>query len=180
MCGGQSKRMGTDKGLIPIQNTCWAAYMADKLAAINLQVSISINLSQLHSYEKIFPIEKLVLDGLDIAGPLNGLLSTRSKYPDDDLLLLACDMISMQAKTLSRLVDSYKLEPGYDFYVYQNKEYAEPFCGIYTIKGLSNIILKLDELTPTNLSMQSVLNGGYTKRLPITEINSFENNNTLR
>jgi molybdopterin-guanine dinucleotide biosynthesis protein A len=179
MCGGQSKRMGTDKGLIPIKDSCWAAYMADKLADINLPVSVSINISQLHSYEQFFSVEKLILDGLDFAGPLNGLLSARLKYPDNDLLLLACDMISMQTKTLCRLIDIYRSEPFYDFYVYQNKEFAEPFCGIYTANGLSNTSLQLDISKQTSLSMQNVLNNGYTKRLPITEDQSFENNNTL-
>jgi len=178
MCGGQSKRMGTDKGLIPLQNSCWVAFMVDKLTAMNLPVSISINLSQLSDYSKFFPKEKFVLDVLEIAGPLNGLLSAHLKFPNDDLLLLACDMINMQAETLTRLVNSYASANGYDFYVYQNRTYAEPFCGIYTSKGLSEILLQSEKSALSGVSMQSILNLKSTKRLPITENGSFKNYNT--
>jgi molybdopterin-guanine dinucleotide biosynthesis protein A len=178
MCGGQSKRMGTDKGLIAIQDTCWAAYMAAKLVSMNLPVSISINASQLENYTSIFPAKQLIVDSLNIGGPLNGLLSVHEKYPNDNLLLLACDMINMQAETLCHLVSSYKAEPAYDFYIYQNKEYAEPFCGIYTGEGLSILIRSIDVRNLSGLSLKKVLYNGNTKHLEIIETVSFSNHNT--
>lgn len=177
MCGGQSKRMGTDKGLIPIQDTCWAEHMADKLTAVNLQVSIFVNTSQIEKYSLIFPPQQLIADSLSIAGPLNGLLSVHTKYPDDDLLLLACDMINMMTETLDYLVKSYRTKPGYNYYVYQNKEYAEPFCGIYTSTALNVSGLK-PRSNLSGLSLQKVLNMGDTLRLPTTDKDSFMNYNT--
>jgi len=178
MCGGQSLRMGTDKGLIPIHDTCWAAFMASKLAVIQLPVSVSINSTQQQQYKAFFPDMQLIIDSLNIGGPLNGLLSAHAKYPDDDLLLLACDMINMQTETLSRLCDIYSTESNYDFYVYQNVDFAEPLCAIYTSIGLKKLVRNQASVTLQNSSLQKVLNQGVTKRLPISEPESFKNQNT--
>ncbi len=177
MCGGQSTRMGTDKGLIAIQNSCWAAYMADKLQAVNVPVSISINPSQLTGYQVIFSPEHLITDSLNLPGPLNGLLSAHLKYPNDDLLLLACDMINMQTSTLIHLIDTYQDNPDYGFYVYQNNGYAEPFCGIYTSPGLAKLANQLDLLSHNSFGLQKVLNDGHTFRLQTTDRQSFNNYN---
>ncbi len=176
MCGGQSLRMGTDKGLMPVDGTCRAAYMANKLKALTLPHTISVNKNQPQSYKAYFDEDDMVIDSLDIAGPLNGLLSVHAKFPHDDLLLLACDMINMQPETLNRLKECYIAEPHYDFYVYQNKEFAEPFCGIYTAKGLS-LLMQKETSGLSGISLQKVLNMGDTFRLPVTDPGSFNNFN---
>jgi molybdenum cofactor guanylyltransferase len=43
LCGGESKRMGSDKGLLPIRNTIWAKHMHEKLAMFHLPVIYSVN-----------------------------------------------------------------------------------------------------------------------------------------
>lgn len=179
MCGGESRRMGTDKGLIPINNTCWAAFMAGKLAATPLPVFVSINRTQEQQYRAFFSDEQLITDSLNIGGPLNGLLSVHAKYPEDDLLLLACDMINMQRGTLTRLIDTYTNEPEHDFYVYQNTDFAETLCAIYTGRGLKKLMQSHDLASLQNCSLQKVLNQGLTKRLAIIEPASFTNQNTL-
>jgi molybdenum cofactor guanylyltransferase len=177
MCGGKSLRMGTDKGLIPIGDTCWAAFMAGKLTKLGLPVTVSVNTSQIGAYSAVFITDQLVTDSLHIGGPLNGLLSVHLQYPDDDLLLLACDMTYMETVTITRLIDTYTNEPGFDFYTYQNQQFAEPLCAIYTANALRGLSTHTDTLS--GLSFQKVLNDGHTKRLPITEPGSFQNNNTL-
>lgn len=179
MCGGKSRRMGTDKGLIPIHDTCWAAFMAAKLATTSLPVSISINNTQQQQYRAFFSDEELIIDSLNIGGPLNGLLSVHAQYPDDDLLLLACDMISMQSETLSRLINIYTTEASCDFYVYQNVDFAEPLCAIYTSQGLKKLIQNQAPASLQNSSLQKVLNEGITKHLTIAEPESFKNQNTM-
>jgi len=180
ICGGQSRRMGADKGLIPIHDTCWAAFMAAKLTAIRLPVHISINSTQQPQYRAFFPVDHLIVDSLTIGGPLNGLLSVHARYPDDDLLLLACDMINMQTETIARLIKTYTDEVDYDFYVYQNIEFAEPLCAIYTSCGLIKLLENQDPSALQNSSLQKVLKQGITKRLAIAEAESFNNCNTLQ
>lgn len=179
MCGGQSKRMGTDKGLMPFENTCRAAYMAAKLEAVGLPVVISINPGQVESYGLVFEPDQLVVDALAIGGPLNGLLSVHLHYPEDDLLLLACDMMNMQSETINTLISKYRQEPEFAFYVYQNKKFVEPFCAIYTSNSLNNLMQKTDPPNLLNASLQNVINTSHAFRLSITEMNSFANFNSL-
>ena len=176
MCGGQSKRMGTDKGLICLKDTCWAKHMERKLTAIGLSVSIAINPSQYELYKAIFDPDMLVLDSKEIAGPLNGIFSVHTKHPGDDLLLLACDMINMRTETLKDLIRSYQTQPKYDYYTYQNKEHAEPFCAIYTGSALSALMRA--NLNLSGWGLQKVLNMGETMRLSIADTDSFRNYNT--
>jgi len=176
MCGGQSRRMGTDKGLIPIQNTCWAKFIADKLAALSLPVSVSINQTQQRAYLSFFDSGELIIDSFDIGGPLNGLLSVHEQFPHDDLLLLACDMISMESETLQALIIIYQNdEQLHHFYTYQNGAFAEPLCAIYTATGLA----KSKSSSGNDTSLQKVLREGITKYIPLSNPQSFKNYNTL-
>ena len=180
MCGGQSLRMGTDKGLIPIgYGSCWAAFMGHKLTAFKLPVCASINAGQLQSYSNYFTDEQLVVDSFSVGGPLNGLLSVHQKYPDDDLFLLACDVINMEPKTIQRLIDTYALNESFDFYAYQQQQYAEPLCAIYTGNGLKTFLNQHTPQQLQGLSMHKLLNQGNTCRLPVTEPDSFNNHNTM-
>ena len=43
LCGGQSKRMGSDKGLLVKDGKPWAMCIADKLEKAALPVVVSIN-----------------------------------------------------------------------------------------------------------------------------------------
>jgi molybdopterin-guanine dinucleotide biosynthesis protein A len=178
MCGGQSSRMGTDKGLIVINDTCWAGYMATKLKALELPFIVSINASQAEKYTKYFSDEQLVIDASEANGPVRGILSVHFKYPDNDLLLVACDMIDMQETTLQSLVIAYTQQPGSDFYTYHNNGFFEPFCAIYTAKGLQSMFYKYGAADLAHLSLQRILREGNTKELPVTEAASFNNYNS--
>src|SRR5438270_354520 len=108
MSGGQSRRMGTDKGLIPYMDTYWAVHVANKLTTAGLPVVVSINDTQQEKYRVIFPSQELIVDYVDVNGPLRGLLSVHAIYPQKDLLLLACDMIEMETGTLKNLINIYQ------------------------------------------------------------------------
>ncbi|MCC9137481.1 molybdenum cofactor guanylyltransferase [Pontibacter silvestris] len=181
LSGGESKRMGRDKGLLPIHDTHWAKFIEQKLLALQIPVVVSVNSMQVESYSKLFSAEQLVVDTVAVEGPLKGLLSVHQKYPECDLLLMACDMIEMETSTLNRLVQVYQANPLFDFCVYQQAEFAEPFGGIYTSDGLKNVMKKLACGTLTKFSMRSVLDTGNTKRVVLehTNRNSFKNYNSL-
>lgn len=98
LCGGQSSRMGTDKGMLPYNSITWAQLAADKLAALQLPVVISVNEQQYCFYKSRLPQFNIIQDNnfLQIGEPLKGILSVHLQYPSDDLLVLACDMPAMQ------------------------------------------------------------------------------------
>jgi molybdopterin-guanine dinucleotide biosynthesis protein A len=173
MCGGQSQRMGTDKGLIPQGNATWAKLTYNKLNALNVPVVISINPSQIQNYAAIFNADDLVIDNQNIHGPLNGILSVHASYPDKDILILACDMVNMDSDTLQQLIDTYRIDPNHDFYAYHNNQFFEPLCAIYTSKAVSQ--LKQTDLS--SYSLQKVLNNGDTKDLQVANPSAFKNQN---
>ncbi len=145
LCGGQSTRMGTDKGLIKNEARTWAQTAVDKLTTLNLPVKISVNEKQYSDYAKVFMAADLITDdtSLNIKGPLLGVLSAHLQNPNDDLLLLACDMLLMEPLLLKELSRIYGQHKNYDAYVFTNDAQPEPLCALYTAGGLQKIIATL-------------------------------------
>ena len=177
LCGGESKRMGSDKGLLERNGHAWAKIVAKKLVSLKLPVVISINDQQRESYSGIFSSSELIVDSIDIQGPLKGLLSVYQNFPQHDLLLMACDLIDMDSHTLTCLIDQYNSRD-FDFFVYQ-EDHAEPFCAIYTARGLKPVFKKATDHSLVTFSFQTILNEGNTLRIPITTKSSFKNYNTI-
>lgn len=99
LCGGQSLRMGTDKGLLSHQDKLWAKVAADKLISLNLPVKFSVNPLQQPTYAHYFDDQQLISDNpsLDVRGPLLGMLSAHLSDTEEDLFLLACDILLMES-----------------------------------------------------------------------------------
>lgn len=142
LCGGQSLRMGTDKGLLSYQDKLWAQVAADKLSAVDLPVKFSVNPSQQPAYIGYFGDEQLIVDdsSLDIRGPLLGVLTAHLSNPEEDLFLLACDMLLMETKLLEKLIHSFKADDAFQAYIFTKDGQQEPLCGIYKVDGLKKIV----------------------------------------
>lgn len=108
LCGGQSSRMGRDKGLIERDGVCWAAWMGRKLSSFGLPVVYSIRAGQEAAYSAVLPHGWLIPDAMGIGGPLNGLFSVHERFPGNDLLVLACDMQDMDEATIGELIGEYR------------------------------------------------------------------------
>lgn len=178
LCGGKSTRMGSDKGLLPIRNTIWAKHMHEKLAPFHIPVVYSINADQFAEYREHISPEYLIVDNTEVKGPLNGLLSIQQRYPGFDILLISCDMLDLDAYTLEHLFEQFNSDRTFDFYVYQDEEFAQTFCGIYTGVGLEKVEGRLMIGRLDSFSLQSVLDEGYTMRLPIRNKAAFKNYNS--
>lgn len=140
LCGGQSIRMGSDKGLLPLHASTWAQTAVDKLAMVHLSYVLSVNAQQQEAYENYFNKKLLVQDDdtLDLKGPLCGLLSVHLQYPQEDILVLACDMPLMEAALLKELIGFYKdNKPAACLYI--NDGAPEPLCAIYAATALQYI-----------------------------------------
>lgn len=180
LCGGESRRMGADKGLLPwgsigapAERTAgapapltWAGHAAALLEAVGLPWYISVRTAQVPAYGALFG-DRLVIDDGEAPGPLGGLLSAHRALPNADLLLLACDMTEVDEKLLWELMRVYRTEPAANFIVYREGDFAEPFPGIYKARGMS--------MAP---SLQALLRQGPTAYLPIVRPEAFINRNT--
>jgi len=171
LCGGQSTRMGADKGLLPSAKGTWAQTAIDKMIALPFSVALSVNTSQYRDYASIFPVIELITDspGLPLAGPLLGLLTIHQQKPTEDLLILACDMPLIQSLHLQHLVDQYQRHHGFDAYVFTNDGAFEPLCGLYTAQGLSVLMNRLDHGGLKRFSMKYALEQLNTFSIPIPD-----------
>ncbi|GAA4730652.1 molybdenum cofactor guanylyltransferase [Flavisolibacter ginsenosidimutans] len=181
LCGGASTRMGSDKGLLKEENSTWAEVAAQKLAALQLSVVISVNRQQVQAYAQIFPNEQLLVDNeiFDAKAPLFGLLSVHLQLPTEDLLVLACDLKNITAALLQDLYDVYQKEKG-EACVYQTVEKRQPLCGIYSAKGLRKIYDSFREGNLKRFSMMHMLDILNTNYIPVKEkdLSAFNNYNT--
>ena len=168
LCGGKSSRMGTDKGLLKLEARTWAQTAVDKLSALHMPVVLSVNATQHHDYAAVFPPEQLVQDNdhLTIHGPLSGLLSVHLRFPQEDLLVLACDMPLMEAPIIEQLVAAYKINT-HEVYLFSNNGEPEPLCGIYTAKGLAATIERYHNKQLLKHSMKFALQHLLVYTIPI-------------
>ncbi len=181
LCGGQSTRMGSDKGLMQYKSLTLAELVISKLAASIEQVVLSVNEQQYGSYAKKFPELVIVKDDLALAvyGPLKGILSVHLQYPAVDLLVLACDMLSMHTDVLKYLINTSSVKEE-DAFVFQTNKYIEPLCAIYTAKGLTKICQLYNQGQLNKNSMHFILDSIQTCYLPVNKEwnNYFHNYNS--
>ena len=178
LCGGESKRMGTDKGLLQLNEKTWAEHIVQKLIEQNLPVAVSINDKQQEAYSKIFKKEELIIDQLPMHGPLNGLLTVHQQYPQKDILLMACDLIDMNNSILQELINSYEQNVA-DYFSYEEDNFFQPLCAIYTAAAIHSLLQSLTSGSLANYSFQYILNNGKTYRLYSSYKKAFANYNTF-
>ena len=178
LCGGESKRMGTDKGLLQLNERTWSEHIVQKLEEQNLPVVVSINEKQQEAYSKIFKKEELIVDQLPMHGPLNGLLTVHQQYPQKDILLIACDLIDMDKSILQELIHSYEQNRA-DYFSYEEDNFFQPLCAIYTATAIHSLLQRLTSGSLANYSFQYILNNGKTYRLHSSYNKAFANCNAF-
>ncbi|HSY62368.1 MAG TPA: molybdenum cofactor guanylyltransferase [Cytophaga sp.] len=182
LSGGKSSRMGKDKGTLDLNGERWVQHAGNLCSALNLSVVYSVQTSQIDTYAAFLQSESLLIDAVDVKGPLAGLLSFYLKYPSTDVLLLPCDMIQLDKKILTELVEVYEyISIGHDILIYQHADGTiEPMPGIYTSEALRKIywLFAAGELTKFSLKYCIEISNSFL--LPIKEIDEiyFTNANT--
>jgi molybdenum cofactor guanylyltransferase len=142
LCGGQSSRMGSDKGMLKLETGTWGMAAFNKLADIHIPVKVSVNATQYPNYSTVFPPTDLIVDdpSLELKGPLSGTLSAHLRYPTEDLFLLACDMPLMQSFLLKELLEASRSHPQPHAFVFTNDDEPEPLCAIYRSSVLAGVL----------------------------------------
>lgn len=191
LCGGQSSRMGQDKGLLSSGAECWAAQAVTLLAGVTEEpVVVSVNASQFAVYSGMWsassPASSMVPviiaddEALPAGGPLKGVLTVHQAYPDASLLVMACDMPLIQSFVQEYLCRQFYKHPQAEAVVFANGEQVEPLCGIYTADGLCKIAALLRNGKLKKSSMRYVLTMLHTQLIAVPEAmqSGFVNCNT--
>lgn len=180
LSGGESRRMGRDKGLISQNSLLWVNRAGMLLQSVDLPVSIMIREPQRCEYTAaILPDFELLNDlDLPVGGPLKGLLSFYFLYPQNDVLVLPCDMPNLTSALLTELIEIYAEKPEFEAWVFENQEVLQPFPGIYSSRLLSSVFEKAKSNKLTRHGLSHLLNTAKTARKGIEDEFALQNLNS--
>lgn len=155
LTGGQSIRMGTDKGMLRFNHQTWVERAVTLLESFRIPVAVSINPNQYLNYAALFSPGQLIEDdaSLTVGGPLRGILSAHLRFPLEDLLVLACDMPCMQAEPIQFLLQQATA----DAVLFQQAGRPEALCGIYRATALHRLLMYYADAAQTNYSLRHAL-----------------------
>ncbi|NJM93992.1 MAG: molybdenum cofactor guanylyltransferase [Cytophagales bacterium] len=142
LSGGQSTRMGYDKGLILHQGLPWFIHAQQKLSSLGLEVVVNVNAAQRQPYAAWPGCAPLVVDKPLSQGPLRGLLSVHVLFPERDLLVLPPDMLYVKCHLLADLLTLSTQQQG-RIVAYESPKGVEPFPAIYPARVLAEVALAL-------------------------------------
>lgn len=134
LAGGMSSRMGRDKWLLEYHDGPHAAYLHGLLATILERAFISVRPSQ--AREQGLASMPLLVDAYEGLGPLGGMLTAMTTYPEAAWLVLACDLPFVEAATIARLISQRTPLRFATAYRSSSDGGPEPLCAIYEPKAL--------------------------------------------
>jgi len=132
LAGGQSLRMGTDKGNINWYGKPQRYHMADMLQPFCNQVFISHRDGQPAETDEPYPVLQDTFTGL---GPYGAILSAFRENPDSAWLVIACDLPLMDDATLRNLVACRNSSSVATAYHSPVTEFPEPLIAIWEPKS---------------------------------------------
>ncbi|MDX2000135.1 MAG: molybdenum cofactor guanylyltransferase [Thermoanaerobaculia bacterium] len=127
LAGGESRRMGTDKAVLPWRDGTLTSFAQARLAAVCQHVVVCDRGRQVLFGTRSVP------DGPG-AGPAAGLLGAAAVFPRQPLLVLACDLPGVPAALLQTLWDH---AAGADLVVPVSPRGPEPLVGFYSPAALA-------------------------------------------
>lgn len=130
--GGQSQRMGRDKGLVLLHGRPLVRHLLDRVADLGDEVLITTNQPADYAFLGI----RLVSDEAPGAGALSGLRTALRAAHGNKVLVLACDMPFVSRPLLIRLIE---LAPQADVVIPRPGGEYEPMHAIYDKSCLPEI-----------------------------------------
>ena len=176
LIGGRSSRMHKDKAALNYHGKEHALYCYELLEAICERVFISCRRDQaatdwLKGCDLIFDEPPFT----DI-GPLGGIMSAMTEYPDQAFLVLACDLPFISQATIAYLLDHRNPKKIATVYRSAHDGLPEPLCAIYERQALAVLRTFLDQ---DMHCPRKILSNSDAELLTLNEEDSLDNVNSL-
>ncbi|MCF8227501.1 MAG: molybdenum cofactor guanylyltransferase [Bacteroidales bacterium] len=163
LAGGQSRRMGMEKGLVELNGKPLIEYAIDVMKKVAGKILISSNGK---AYDK-YALE-VVQDIIPDSGPMGGIYSCLYHSSADYNLVLSCDTPFVGPDLYDYLVQK---AVGKDCVVpWHGGEHYEPLCALYQ-KKLTKVFLEF--IRQGNYKIPDLLNAVKLCRIPINKNLSF-------
>jgi molybdopterin-guanine dinucleotide biosynthesis protein A len=137
LSGGQSSRMGTDKGLLPLKGRLFMEYI---IAAISPLVQDMIIVSDNSDYDE-FGLKR-VNDLYKDTGPLGGLYTGLYHSETDYNMVLSCDVPMIRTRILERLIADDNT--GFDVVQLRSEHRTMPLIALYQKKCMDKCLELLE------------------------------------
>ena len=131
LCGGLSRRMGTDKALLPHPSGgSWLTVLADQMLSMSLDVVV-VTGHRAHADQLVGRSAVSVVDEPPPwNGPLQALSHVLSPQPGHPLLVVPVDMPCLSTAVLRQLIDRWHSQPGLAA-VAHDGQWFQPLLGVY-------------------------------------------------
>ena len=173
LSGGQSKRMGQNKSLMPFGNSNLIEHVLERLSAFTDE---QIIIGDPSIYGHLGMVHADIHPG---KGPLAGLHSALTYSTSDLIFVVGCDMPNINGTVLDHLANG--VDERYSAFVPRHDGMIEPLCAIYHKNCLDAFARCLDKGI---LKMSEALDVVQTKFVPVgpgtglEDLGVFKNLNT--
>jgi molybdopterin-guanine dinucleotide biosynthesis protein A len=173
LTGGRSQRMGTDKSLIHYHNKPQARYLYELVETFGMKTFLSCRKEQLDRQE-LSHLPSITDRFIDF-GPLGGILSAMTSYPDKAWLVIACDLPLITFDKIQELIEARNYLKQATAYFNEERKQFEPLFAIYEPRIYSRMLHFLGEGVTCP---QKVLFNSSIKKLSLKSQGQLENANT--
>lgn len=173
LAGGKSTRMGQDKALISYHGKAQGQYIFDLLKGMGLTTYLSCREEQLSRTDLAHL--PTITDRFIGFGPLGGIASAMSEYPNKAFLVVACDLPMISMNLVKDLIEKRDPLKQGTAYFNDTRKHFEPLFAIYEPKIYSRLLHFLGERM--NCPQKALFNSSV-KVLKLEEEYQLENANT--
>lgn len=138
LAGGQSSRMGEDKGLIKYHGRSQRSHVAQLMSDLGLESYLSLRAESVNTEG-----HQVIRDTFLGLGPMGGILSAFKAYPDHTWMTVACDLPYLSKQTLAQLLEAR--DPSKLATCFHNSDtgFPEPLITIWEPRAYQQLLMFL-------------------------------------
>lgn len=176
LCGGESKRMKTDKALLQYHHDAQWKIVSELLLSFCKEVVISINEKQWESWAKNKSLNFIVdEEKYKNHGPVSGVLSVTEKYPNSGFFIVATDFPLLKIENLKQLYA--ERDENIEAVCFEDEGFLQPLVSIIEKESVAKL---RDFFARGNDSLRYFLDHIQTKRIKVDGEDFLKNINTKK